>query len=104
MKVDKKIVVEFLKAVRRNFAPDEVGENNAYYMDDATVLLATDNKLVGVSFETLGQSFNILSTLDLIMVIDDDSDESYVVDDEGMLELIESYLSWRTKVLMELEL
>lgn len=104
MKVDKKIVVEFLKAVRRNFAPDEVGENNAYYMDDATVLLTTDNKLVGIAFETLGQSFNILNTLDLLMSVDDDTDDTYIVDDEGMIDLIEGYLSWRTKVLFELEL
>lgn len=104
MKVDKKIVVEFLKAVRRNFAPDEVGENNAYYMDDATVLLTPDNKLVGIAFETLGQSFNILNTLDLLMSVDDDTDDTYIVDDEGMIDLIEGYLSWRTKVLFELEL
>lgn len=103
MKVDKKIVVEFLKAVRRNFAPDEVGDNNAYYMDDATVLLTPDNKLVGIAFETLGQSFSILSSLDLLMAVDD-TDDAYIVDDEDMIELIEGYLSWRTKVLFELEL
>lgn len=104
MKIKKELVLEFVKAVRRTFAPDELEENNAYYMDDATVILATDNRLVGIYFETLGQSFNILSSLDLVLSLEDDTDEAYVVDDESMIELIHEYLAWRIKVLDQLEL
>jgi len=104
MKVDKDLVVQFVKNVRRNFAPDELEEHNAYYMDDATVILASDNKLVGIYFEAIGQSFNILSTRDLVLSLDDDEDEAYVVDDENMMELIHEYLSWRIKVLEQLEI
>lgn len=104
MKIKKELVVSFIKSVKRNFAPDELEENNAYYMDDATVILRSDNKLVGIYFETLGQSFNILSTLDLVLSLSDDEDEAYVVDDEAMIDLIHEYLTWRIKVLDQLEL
>lgn len=104
MKVDKNLVVQFVKSVRSKFAPDELEEHNAYYMDDATVILASDNKLVGIYFEAIGQSFNILSTRDLIVSLDDNEEESYVVDDENMMDLIHEYLAWRIKVLEQLEL
>lgn len=103
MKINKELVKDFVRSVRRTFAPDELEENNAYYMDDATVILTSDNRLVGIYFEALGQSFNILSTLDLILAVGDDDDDAYVVDDESMMELIEEFLTWRLKVIDELE-
>lgn len=104
MKIKKELVVQFIKSVKRIFPPDELEQNNAYYMDDATVILASDNRLVGIYFETLGQSFNILSSLDLVVSLSDDEDEAYVVDDSSMIDLIHEYLTWRIKVLDELEL
>lgn len=104
MKVEKTIVMNLVKSALRTFAPDEVGENKAYYADDMTIVLTNENKLFGVSFESLGQSYNILNTLELILTTGEGEDDAYIVDDEDMITLINEYLQWRTKVLQSLEL
>lgn len=104
MKVDKSVVSQFVKRVVMTFAPDDVDDNKAYYMDDSTIILASDNKLVGITFEVLGQSFNVMSNLELVLTTGDGDDDAYLVDDEDMIKLVNKFLTWRIEVLEKLEI
>jgi hypothetical protein len=58
--------------------------------------------LYGISFETLGKEFTIVSSLDLLISLpkdDDDSDEVFEIEDADVVAHIEEYLRWRTVAL-----
>jgi hypothetical protein len=109
MKISQDVVKGLAKAARSQGVVEELdgpdgAKIQAYYLEDVTVSFLTGAKpsLYGISFETLGKEFTIISSLDLLISLpkdEDDSDEVFEIEDAGVVEHIETYLRWRTVAL-----
>jgi hypothetical protein len=109
MKISQDVVKRLAKAARSQGVAEVLdgpdgAKIQAFYLEDVTVSFVAGERpsLYGISFETLGKEFTIVSSLDLLISLpkdDDDSDEVFEIEDADVVAHIEEYLRWRTVAL-----
>lgn len=107
MKVSREAVQLLIMSMRKNVEPETVDTGaqllTLYRLDDVVVSFtqSVPEAFYGITFEALGQDFSIINSLDLLVSGENDEgdDETFLVEDDVLLERLEEFLAWRTKTL-----
>lgn len=111
MKMNQDVLKGFVKATQSNVDADDLqddtfGDVRSYILDDAILSFKKNGEKIsfmGLSFEALGQNFHVIPTGEILLEGEDEED-TMVVDDKPFMSLLEEFLVWRTKVLMEMKI
>lgn len=107
MKVAKDKVLPLLHLIKSTIEEEILEtpkqELSVFFLDDITLSFTREEKPIfyGLTFEALGRDFSVINNLEVLVAAENDEgdEEGYLVEDEALVELLNEFLGWRTKVL-----